>query len=131
MADVNKMYLWLEEFQEETDKLSFDKDDIRFNFYGFLYDTGNNYYHGYMMFDMMHLLKEKNLIFDKSLFAEYNKHLQKAVGIVKNDLLNQSYYNSLNRNFLFSTWSSFELCVTTLCETLSTPKEKKNLFRMA
>lgn len=129
MADIDKMYLWLEEFKSETDKLIYDKDDIRYSFYGLLYDIGNNYYNGYMMFDMMHLLKEKNVMFDKSLLIEYNKHLQRAVGIVKNDLLNQSYYNSLNEKFSILTWSSFELCVTTLCETLSTTKEKEELLK--
>ncbi|MCE3279686.1 MAG: hypothetical protein K0S44_1877 [Bacteroidetes bacterium] len=127
MENADKMLKWSEELKAEMKDLPFDKDDIRFDFFGLLYDIGYSYYLGHMLLDITYFIQNGKVMFNESL-SDYKKHIDRAVEISKSQLMNQSYYNSLNRNFLIGTWSNFELCVTTFCEAVTSTEEKSHIL---
>ncbi len=127
MKEVDKMLLWSEDLKKEIEGLPFHEDDIRNSFFGLLYDIGCNYYRGYMLFDLMNLISSGEISFSEATYG-YKNHIDKGIEVANIQLIYQSYYNSLNRNFLVSTWSNFELCVTTLTEAIATEEEKLHLL---
>lgn len=127
MGDVDMMLKWSEDLKNEINDLPFKEDDVRKDFLGLLYDIGYTYYRAYMLFDIMYFMSEGRITFDESVY-HYKTHFERGMEIAQTPGFAKSYYNSLNRNFLVSTWSNFELCVTTLCDAISTEEEKSKLL---
>lgn len=124
--EVDKMLKWLDDLKIEVQNLPYDENDIRSTFFYLLFDIGYSYYKGYMLFDIMEFIGDGKVTFDESV--NFKPHIDRGLEIVYKQELYQSYYNSLNRNFLVSTWSAFELSVTTLCDRIATEEEKKELL---
>lgn len=125
--ELDKMLKWSEDLKKEIETVPFDKDDVRYGFFGLLYDVGYNYYLQFMLFDLTYCFGIGEVTFGEAIFA-MNVHVKRAMEISAIEKLNQSYYNSLNRNFLISTWSAFEASVTQFCEALASPEEKEKLL---
>lgn len=125
MEETDMMLKWCDDLKEEIGKLPFHEDDIRVGFFGSLHDVGYSYYRGFVLFDLSDCINDGKVMFDGSVDG---KHFIRTTELSQIEILSDSYYHSLNRNLLISSWSNFEFCVNTFCKAVTNPSEKDALL---
>ena len=126
MKETDYILKWTEDLKAEVANLPFDKDDIRKGFFELLYDVAYQFYQGHILLDVSKHINNGKIAFDESINS-FSKHINRLVETSKLPILTTGYCNSLNRNLLISTWSNFELCVTTFCNAIASESEKEKL----
>ena len=116
---------WVEKLKSEIDNLPFVEDDIRMDFFGLINDTAYCYYRSYLLYEISELTNNGKLDFGE---LNDNNHIKAIKALTKNSRSNESHFNSLNRNLILDSWSTFEICVNTFCEGISTETEINKLL---
>lgn len=116
---------WTEKLKSEMEKIPYIEDDIRKDFYGLINDTAYCYYRPYLLFEISELANLQKLDFGD---LKNSKHVKAIETLTKNSTNKKSHLHSLNRNFIVDAWSTFEICVNTFCEGVSTEAEIDKLL---
>jgi hypothetical protein len=127
MKDADFILNWTEDLKAEIKSLAFAHDDIRKNYFELTYDVAYCYYRGFILLDFSDFINNGYIVFKKEIY-ENKIHIDRVAETTKNPILKKSHFNSLNRNFLIDAWSTFELCVTTIAEAITTEDEKNKLL---
>ncbi|PBQ34688.1 hypothetical protein CNR22_23905 [Sphingobacteriaceae bacterium] len=118
---------WIEGLKKEAGVVKFTDGDIRKDFYNFLYDIGYCYYMGNLAFEISDMGRMGKVHFDHEM-SNLEPHILKLYELTEKEALIKTYLNSLNRNLFIGAWSTFELCVTLLCDAVASPDEKEKLL---
>ena len=101
--------------------LTYQQDDIRRDFHGMVQNSVQAFYGGHISNELSRLIKSGQVAFSEDMIAD-KKHINCLVKIYGS---NDNPVNALNSALIISCWGSFELSVTTLCESLL-PQEWKD-----
>lgn len=115
MDNLDSILEWTKSLKQEIQNVNFPDDDIRKDYLRMTYDVAYCYYEGYSLFKIFGIINEHGAAFHSNILP-YEKHFQRLREMATEQVLQQSYINSLNRNLLIGAWSTFEFCVTVLCE---------------
>ncbi len=127
MRNSDYILNWTEDLKKEIALLPFDKEDIRTEFFNFIYDIAYTYYIGNLTLALSDIKRENHMSFDRKV-AAFEPHIHKLDELTKKEELSYTYLNSLNRNLFLGAWSTFELCTTLLCDAVVSSEEKEKLL---
>jgi len=119
---------WTKKLKQEIQAIDFLDDDIRKDYFRMTHDVAYCYYEGYSLFKIFGIINQHDAYFHNSIIP-YEKHFQQLRELATKQTLQRSYVNSLNRNLLIGAWSTFEFCVTALCEGILDEKETEKLLQ--
>ena len=114
----------LDKLKNEGQQLPFDREDMRLEFFGLLYDVLNNYYYSATFFELTKYLGTDKILFSKDFLTE---HLKRVTEIGAYDVLWASYRNNINRSVIVDTWSVFEFCITIISLHVLDESEQEEL----
>lgn len=127
MKDADFILNWTEDLKAEIGTLAFKENDIRKDYFGLTYDVAYCYYRGFILLEFSDFINKGYIAFNKEIY-DYKIHVDRVAETVKHPTLTASHFNSLNRSFLIDAWSTFELCVTTMTEAITSEDEKNKLL---
>jgi len=119
---LNKIKL----LQDEINSFKYNSNDVRDYFYGMLQSNLVSYARGYLFLEISKNIKSNALPVPQDIISYRQFDLiTKSSETFKNEVAYLSHYH---RNLLISSWSSFELLITSVCETLLDPITKELLL---
>ncbi|MDB5091195.1 MAG: hypothetical protein JWR09_5189 [Mucilaginibacter sp.] len=127
MQDADLLLEWTDKLKAEIGDLPFNKDDIRLDFFGMVYDAAYNYYRGFIGFKLSQFIKDGQIAFGNQL-SEFDKHVKRLMETSMYPMLTKSQMNYLNRHLLIDAWSTFELCTTTFVNAICTDDERDKML---
>lgn len=110
--------------KKEIEKLNFDKQDVRHSFFSLFYSSINYYYIGNVSYRITEFIGEGDIKFSERVLP-FKNHADRLYEIPKEQELSDNYYRNLNRNIIYSVWTSFELSVNIIYRNLVTEKDEK------
>lgn len=128
MKDSNFIFNWTERLKSEISLMPFSEDDIRKDFISLIYDVSYAFYRGFILLKISELINKHQIAFDTKVYNDFKIHAGRISETVNHPTLITSHINALNRQLLVDSWSTFELCITTLCESVLNENEKEKLL---
>jgi hypothetical protein len=128
METANLILKWTEDLKVFRAGVPFDEDDIRRDFYGFMYDISYNFYKGNLMVDLSDIFNKQKLIPDDTLKV-HSEHFKRFAELTLTQEIYEGHRNWLNRSLLIDTWSNFELCTTIFCDAIISDEERTKIFK--
>lgn len=106
---------WIKNLRLEAGSLTLQEDDVRLSFFALINDIAHCYYRNYLLVEISTLINQKKIRYDS---IKDNKHLKIIEALIKNERSYASHFNSMNRQLLVDSWSTFELCLNTFSEAI-------------
>ena len=116
---------WVEKLRNDSKNFDYNDDDVRINFFWFINDIAYCYYRNYLLIEVSTLIYEKKIDFNS---LSSNIHFKAIDALIKNDISYQSHFNSMNRSFIVDGWSTFEHCISIICQSICTSEELDKLL---
>jgi len=125
--ECDRILAWSEDIKLKLLSNQFHEDDTRRAFIQMIYDGAYRYYLGIAFLELMRL-SNKKLIGYREEIRYFEHHVNRLTETTNSKILEASQFNFLNRSLLMDSWSSFELCCTTLVGCLVTEKERDHIL---
>lgn len=125
MQNSDFIIKWVESLKQDLNNAPYVEDDIRKDFFGMVIDSAYVYYRNFLLIEISILINRKKI--DLKKLAK-NQHLIGVTVLIKNERSHQSHNNAMNRQFLIDTYSTFEMCVTALCQYTCAEEENQKLL---
>lgn len=125
---LDEMLLLSEELKKEINELNWEEGDVRLAFFEYFYAAYYDFYLGHIELALGGETRKGNIKFDERIIS-LKDHVQRFVEATNNEYLKFGMKLTLNRGFLFSVWTSFELSVSFLFDAISTEIDREGLFK--
>jgi hypothetical protein len=125
---IEEIYNFTENIKLEINNSTWQKNDVRLNFYKLYYTTIYDFYIGNVYHQLAEYINEGKVFFSPEIL-HFENHLNLLREIPTNAILKNSFSGNLNRNVFIGTWSSFELSVSQIFENITTDSDLENIIK--
>ena len=119
---LDQLLDYTESIKKEIKEINLHEDDVRHSFFGLYYSGVYDYYIGKAFFQLAKYIGDGEIKFSEKIYP-FNIHARRLYEIQDHEMLIQGYNGNLNRNLLFSVWTSFELTVSLIFEHIISDEE--------
>ena len=119
---LDELLEYTEIIKKDIKKINLHEDDVRYSFFGLYYSAVYDYYIGKAFFQIAKYIGDGEIKFTERIYP-FEPHARRLYEIQDHELLVQGYHGNLNRNVLFSVWTSFELVISLIFEHIITEKD--------
>ena len=124
MEDYQPIIQFSEELAARALASNYPKNDVRIDFFNLIANLTYQYYLEQIALESSALFKNEKLRCTELNF--YHK-INDFVKLAENEVLAKSYLNSTNRGLLIDSWSSFEVCLSSICDKFFSEKDKLSI----
>lgn len=116
---------WVENHRSIVKQFAFVENDVRLDFFGLINDIAYCYYRNYLLFEISTLMSQKKISVD---FVKNNKHIKAVEFLTRGKETSLSHFNSMNRQLLVDSWSTFEMCLNIFATSVLNQEEINKLL---
>ena len=124
---LDELLEYTETIKKDIKKINLHEDDVRHSFFGLYYSAIYDYYIGKAFFQTAKYIGEGEIKFTEKIYP-FKIHAQRLYEIQDHELLTQGYFGNLNRNVLFSVWTSFEMIISLIFEYIVSEKDIEKII---
>lgn len=123
--ELDFMKKWNGELLQLSNKIPFDKGDIRSDYFKTSYTNTNHFYLSYMNMVISKLFHSGKVQKVHSDFELFEDHLEKIINLSTYPSYLRTHFNTLNQRIFIIAWSLFELAIATFYEAVVEDTELK------
>lgn len=127
IANLHRLLSNTETLKKEIKSSKWDENDVRLAFDELFYDSYYAFYLGHAQIFIGHQFRHGRIRVD-SVLKPMKDHLDRLVEYSTNDYLAGGQMANMNREFLYSVWTGFELVVSVLFKELIGEEGNERIF---
>ncbi len=125
MKEINSIVRFSKEVKIKADSSIYPKNDVRIDFLNLIGNLTHQFHLEKIALELSDFFVDgKLLCIDSEIF---HNQINDFVELAKNDVLYKSFQNSINRGLIIDSWSSFEVCLSSICNEILSAEDKHNI----
>ncbi len=124
MEDYKPIIKFFEELTNRASESTYPKNDVRIDFFNLIAGLAQLYYLEQIALESSVLFKNKKLRCTELNF--YHK-INDFIKLAENEVLYKSFRSATNRGLIIDSWSSFEVCLSAICDKIYSSEDKLNI----